>query len=168
MVSVGEFLRYVDHRIGDFYPGKWAGTQAAVTAVTPGFDLATPLAKVLPARKRGDEFVMIEYKTDWYGGIAYAKKDPKRQDRRWIHYFGLKVGEEEWLEPQRMCPPDAEPVVVRQGDAWFAAALLQYDGTSCQIRYVGSFDNKEETVNRNRVRAFSFAEQPTAKKGKTR
>jgi hypothetical protein len=165
-VSVAEFLHYVKYRIGTFYPGKWAETQEAVTSEPQNFDLSTPLAKSVPQNEFGKELVMMEYKTDWYGGIVFPKNDLSKQHRHWAHWFGNPPGEEDWVENGRFCPRDAEPVIVKSGDKWYAAALLKHEGNRFHIRYIGVMDNKEEMVGRNRIQAYSLAGPPKRKRAR--
>jgi hypothetical protein len=169
VVTVDEFLHYVKHRIGDFYPGKFTKTQEAVTSEPKEFDLSLPLAKSVPAHQFGREVVMAEFKTDWYGGVVLPKKDPTSKGRLWVHCFGDQDSEDTWVEKERVCPLGAEPVVVKSGNKWYAAALLQKDGDDFHVRYIGALSNKEETVARDRIEAFSlFTSSGTAaaKKGK--
>jgi hypothetical protein len=164
VVTVGEFIQYINHRIGDFYPGKLAADQEAVMSEPKDFDLSMPLAKSLPAKKLGKEVIMGEWKGDWYGGVIVPKDDPLKKGRHLVHFFGDKDGEEEWMEKDWICPHEAEAVIVKSGAKWYTAALLKHNGDKCDIRYVGAFDNKEETVTQDRVRAYSLA--AGEKKGK--
>lgn len=162
VVTIGEFLHYIEHRVGDFYPGHWADTQQAATSIAKDFDLSTPLAKSLNPKKLGKEVVMIELRTDWYGGVIVQKKDPMKKGKALVHFFGDKSSEDEWVEKDRICPFDAEPVVVKSGEKWYAAALLGEQGKRYRIRYIGVMDNKEETVPRNRIQALSLDPPPGA------
>ena len=99
---------------------------------------------------------MAEWKGDWYGGIIVPKEDPQKKGRHLVHFFGDKDGEEEWMEKDWICPHGAEPVIVKSGRKWYTAALLKQDGAGCLVRYIGAFDNKEETLNKENIRALSL------------
>lgn len=135
VIELDELIRYFQLRYREFWPEPKTtpGGASPVVVKSPRMPGTMPLTRVSPA------LVSVVHNGTWYGAIQ-EKRDGNRYQ---VHMLGWSSRAGSYfltssVTREFVClPADGRPLLVAQRGRWYPARLLQKQGTSTKVHYIG-------------------------------